>query len=297
MEIRLLKYFLVVSREQNITNAAKFLHITQPTLSRQLRELEDEFGKQLFIRGNRKITLTEDGMLLRKRAQEIVELSNKTISEIKNSNDKISGDIYIGCGESNGLKEIIKVMMKTRDEYPNIRFHISSGDKSDILEKLDKGLIDFAVCLDPIDKSNYSYYKVPTLDHWGILMRKDSSLASKDFITKEDLTDKPLIVSRQSASGSEINTWLKKPLDKLNIVATYNLAYNASLMVSEGFGYAFCLDKIINTNGSDLKFVPLKPSLDVEMYIMWPKYQIFSKAVEKFLENLDTFFTKKEYHQ
>lgn len=295
MEIRVLRYFLVVAREQNITNAARHLHLTQPTLSRQLHELEDELGKKLFIRGSRKITLTEDGMLLRKRAQEIVELSDKTVNEIKYLDEENSGDIYIGTGESYGLKEIIKVMKSTQDFYPNIRFHISSGDKADTLEKLDKGLIDFGVFLDPIDKSNYSYYKVPSTDTFGVLMRCDAELADKSFITKDDLLDKPLIVSRQATSGSEIMTWFKSTPDKLNIVATYNLAYNASLMVSEGLGYALCLDKIINTKGTNLKFIPLKPSLEVQMYIMWPKYQMFSKASEKFLENLRNNFIEKEY--
>lgn len=287
MEIRVLKYFLAVAREQNITNAAEILHITQPTLSRQLKELEEELGVQLLIRGNKSVSLTEDGMLFRKRAEEIVELANKTINEISHKKNDIVGDIYIGSGETDGLRNIISIMKNLTNKYPNIHFHINSGDKMDILEKLDKGLIDFGIFLDPIDKTKYNFLKIPTIDTLGILARKDSSLAKKNYVTNKDLIDKPLIISRQTNEDSRIMRWLNTTPDKLNIVATYNLAFNASLMVDEGLGYALVLDKIINTSeNSDLCFIPLKPDMKVEMYIMWKKYQIFSKATEEFLNVL-----------
>lgn len=179
MEIRVLKYFLVVAREKNITNAAMSLHITQPTLSRQLKELEEELGKQLFIRGSKNITLTEDGLFLRKRAEEIVSLSDKTITDIKYSDTLIGGDIAIGCAETEGLRTIIQMMMSVQHTYPNIRFHISSGDKQNVLEDLERGLIDFGIFIDPIDKTNYNYLLLPRKEVLGVVARKDSSLAKK----------------------------------------------------------------------------------------------------------------------
>lgn len=287
MEIRVLKYFLAVAREQNITNAAETLHITQPTLSRQLKELEEELGLQLLIRGNKNVSLTEDGMLFRKRAEEIVNLTDKTLNDMKHTKEDISGDIYIGSGETDGVRSIISCIKETNDKFPNIHFHINSGDKIDILEKLDRGLIDFGIFLDPIDKSKYNYLKIPATDTFGILAKKDSILGQKEYITKEDLLDKPLILSRQTTEDSNIMRWLGTTPDKLNIVATYNLAFNASIMVDEGVGYALTLDKIINTSESNLSFVPLQPNIKVEMYIMWKKYQVFPKASKKFLEHLE----------
>lgn len=288
MEIRVLKYFLAVAREQNITNAAEILHITQPTLSRQLKELEEELGLQLLIRGNKNVSLTEDGMLFRKRAEEIVNLTDKTLNDMKHTKDDISGDIYIGSGETDGIRSIISCIKETNDKFPNIHFHINSGDKIDILEKLDRGLIDFGIFLDPIDKSKYNYLKLPATDIFGILAKKDSILGQKKYITKEDLLDKPLILSRQTTEDSNIMRWFGTTPDKLNIVATYNLAFNASIMVDEGVGYALTLDKIINTSESNLSFVPLQPNIKVEMYIMWKKYQVFTKATKKFLEHLES---------
>ena len=295
MELRVLKYFLAVAREQNITNAAELLHITQPTLSRQLKELEDELGVQLLIRGNKSVSLTEDGMLFRKRAEEIVELANKTINDMNHTKEDIVGDIYIGSGETDGLRSIISIMKELNNKYPSIHFHINSGDKQDILEKLDKGLIDFGIFLDPIDKTKYNFLKIPAMDTLGILAKKDSPLARKNYITNKDLIDKPLIISRQTNEDSGIMRWLNTTPDKLNIVATYNLAFNASLMVDEGLGYALILDKIINTSeNSNLCFIPLKPDMKVEMYIMWKKYQIFNKAGEKLLEDLENKLNEKK---
>ena len=295
MELRVLKYFLAVAREQNITNASEILHITQPTLSRQLKELEDELGIQLLIRGNKSVSLTEDGMLFRKRAEEIVELADKTIIDMNHAKEDITGDIYIGSGETNGARIVISIMKELNNKYPNIRFHINSGDKQDILEKLDKGLIDFGIFLDPIDKSKYNYLKIPASDTFGILARKDSILADKKYVTNKDLIDKPLIISRQTNEDSGIMRWLNTTPDKLNIVATYNLAFNASLMVDEGLGYALTLDKIINTSGnSNLCFIPLKPDIKVEMFILWKKYQMFNKAGDKFLEDLENKLNEKK---
>lgn len=288
MEIRLLKYFLAVAREENITAAAESLHITQPTLSKQLMELEDELGKKLFIRGKRKITLTEDGILLRKRAGEIVDLLEKTQAELKNlDNEVISGDIYIGAGETEGMRIIAKLSSKLQKKYPNIHYHLFSGNSEDVIEKLDKGLIDFGVLIEPTDIKKYGYVKLPVYDTWGVLMRKDSDLAKKDYIKPNDLLNIPLLCSRQALANNEFSIWFGDNIEKLNVVATYNLIYNASLYVEEGFGYAVTLDKLINlTDDSNLCFKPIIPNLKANLVIVWKKYQVFSKATQKFLDEL-----------
>lgn len=286
MELRVLQYFLAVAREQNISAAAQSLHLTQPTLSRQLRELEEALGKQLMIRGNRKITLTEEGMLLRKRAEEILELADRTEKEIMQSADTVSGDIYIGTGETDGVRQIARTAHQLQQSYPGIHFHIVSGDAVDVCERLDKGLLDFGVLLGDMDKAKYHYLELPMKDTWGVLMRRDSPLAGQDAVSPRDLWDKPLILSRQVDNKSGLYRWLRKEPAELHTVATYNLIYNASLMVDEGMGYAFTLDKLVNTTGSHLCFRPLQPRLELGMYLVWKKSQIFSKAAELFLERL-----------
>lgn len=285
MELRVLQYFLAIAREQSISGAAEFLHVSQPTLSRQIRDMEDELGKQLFIRGNRKITLTEEGMILRKRSEEILGLVKKTEDEIALTDDISEGDIYIGAGETHALHILADGAKELQKDYPNIRIHIASGDTTDVLEELDKGLIDFGLLFGSIDKSKYEYLNFPVKDTYGILMRKDSELAKKEVIIPEDLWDKPLICSRNSTNNeNDIFKWLNKDSTELNIIATFNLLYNASIMVEAGIGYAFALDHIINVTGdSSLCFRPLFPSLDAGMSLIWKKYQIFSKAAEKYL--------------
>ena len=289
MELRVLQYFLAVAKEQNISAAAQSLHLTQPTLSRQLRELEEELGKELMIRGSRKITLTEDGMLLRKRAEEILELVDRTQQEIMRSDDAVSGDIYIGTGETDGVRQIARTANQLQEAYPGIRFHIVSGDAVDVCEQLDKGLLDFGVLLGDIDKTKYHYMELPMKDTWGVLMRRDSPLAQQNTVSPRDLWDKPLILSRQVDNKSGLYRWLRKEPSELRTVATYNLIYNASLMVDEGMGYAFTLDKLVNTTGSQLCFRPLHPKLELGMYLVWKKSQIFSKAAELFPQHLQEY--------
>lgn len=288
MELRVLQYFLAVAREQNISAAAQSLHLTQPTLSRQLKELEEELGKQLMVRGSRKITLTEDGLLLRKRAEEILELVGRTEQEIMQSDDTVSGDIYIGTGETDGVRQLVRAANQLQRNYPGIRFHIVSGDAVDVCERLDKGLLDFGVLLGDIDKIRYHYLELPMKDTWGVLMRRDSPLALRQTVSPRDLWDKPLILSRQADNKGGLYRWLRKDPSELHTVATYNLIYNASLMVDEGMGYAFTLDKLVNTNGSNLCFRPLEPRLELGMYLVWKRSQVFSKAAELFLAELQT---------
>lgn len=289
MEVRILRYFLAVAREESISKAAEYLHITQPTLSRQLMELEEELGSRLLNRGkrNHKITLTDEGMLLRKRAEEIIALVDKTKSEFVTTNEIISGDIYIGGGETDAMRFIAKTAQKLKKDYPHIRYHLFSGNADDVTEKLDKGLLDFGILIEPADIEKYNYIKLPVTDCWGLLMRKDSPLADKERIFARDLLDIPLITSRQALVRNEVSGWSGEDIEKLNIVATYTLVYNASLMVDEGFGYALCLDKLVNTSeSSNLCFKPLTPQLEAHLDIVWKKHQAFSKAAETFLTML-----------
>lgn len=286
MELRELKYFLAVAKEESISKAAEALYITQPNLSRQMQNLENEIGQRLFIRGSRKITLTEAGKLLRKRAEEIVELYNKTESELNAPIADVSGDIYIGGGESYAMGLIAKAVLHVQSKHPKVKFHIFSGDSAMVAERLDKGLIDFGIFIEPFDLTKYDYMRLPFTDTWGVLMPADNLLAEREYITPEDLWDKPLIRSQQSMGKSIIADWFKKSEEELNVVATYNLIYNASLLVEEGVGYAVGLNKIINTTGSNLCFRPLFPKLESHLDIAWKKYQVFPKCAEIFLKRL-----------
>ncbi len=286
MELRVLEYFLAVAREQSISAAADFLHLTQPTLSRQLKDLEEEFGKQLFIRGNRKITLTEDGVYFRKKAEEIVTLAQRTEAEMKNTDQSLVGDIYIGAGETDAVGNLVSVAHELQKQHTGIHFHITSGDTADLTDRLDKGLFDFCLLLGEIDQSKYEYLSLPYRDTWGVLMRKDSTLAGKKAIEARDLWDKPLILSRQMLHVPQFMGWFEKSASELHITATYNLAFNASIMAREHMGYVLTLDKLINTEGTDLCFRPLSPKQTVGMALVWKKYQPQSKAAEKFIETL-----------
>lgn len=292
MDIRVLKYFLAVAQEESITKAAETLHMTQPPLSRQLKDLEKEVGKQLLIRGSKRVTLTEDGMLLRKRAEEMIDLMEKTKAELSAANDIISGDIYMGSGESEAVSTIAKVAKSLQEKYPLIRYHIYSGDAEHITERLDKGLIDFGLLVEPFDIAKYDYVRLPVKDTWGVLMRKDSPLAEKEYITAEDLWHQPLIISHQTSISNEMISWLRRDISKLDIVATYDLIYNASQFVKMGLGYVIALDKLINTSGeSELCFRPLYPVSEAGLCIVWKKYQVFSRAAEQFLKQIQAEFS------
>ncbi|MDE6846482.1 MAG: LysR family transcriptional regulator [Lachnospiraceae bacterium] len=290
MELRVLQYFLAVAREQSIIRAAESLHLSQPTLSTQIKAMEEELGKQLLIRGtkgSRKVTLTEEGIILRKRAEEILNLVQKTEREISLSDQVIVGDVYIGTGETDAVRFIAKAAKELYSTCPGIHYHIASGNSEFVLEQLDKGLIDFGIVFGSIDYAKYNSISLPYKDIWGVLMRTDSPLAANETISPEDLWDKPLIISRQDDTRGTLPVWIKREISELEIVATYNLLFNASLMVEEGLGYAIGFDKIINTSGnSNLCFRPLSPKREDGMSIIWKKYQILSKASEKFLQKI-----------
>lgn len=296
MELRVLQYFLAIAREQSIVRAAESLHLSQPTLSIQIKAMEEELGKQLLIRGtkgSRKVTLTEEGMILRKRAEEILNLVHKTEREISLSDEVVMGDVYIGAGETDAVRLIARTARKLYRTYPGIHYHIASGNAAFVMEQLEKGLIDFGLVFGDVDQTKYNSMKLPLTEVWGVLMRKDSPLAGKAAISPEDLWDKPLILSRQENSSDGLASWIGREISELEIVATYNLLFNASLMVEEGLGYAVGFDKIIHTSGSSkLCFRPLSPRREAGMSIIWKKYQVFSKASDKFMEQLKEIQTQ-----
>ena len=301
MEIRVLKYFLTVAETGNITKAANSMHLTQPTLSRQLQDLEKELGHKLFIRGNHSVSLTPEGIVLRKRAREILELVEKTENEFQTIEEEISGNIFIGAGETKSIKLIADIMSELKRNYPKIKFHIVSGDSEDLSEKLDKGLLDFCIFIQPFAVENhtdkYDYLNLCEKDTWGIILRNDDILAKKENVKIEDLIDLPLLISRQAIKKTHENNpilnWFGDNFEKLNIAGTYNLIYNAAIMTENRLGYTLGLDRLIkDTIDSPLCFRPLNPKLEVEINIAWKKHQLFSKAAKLFLDELYKKFKK-----
>lgn len=295
MEIRVLRYFLAVAREESITAAANFLHLTQPTLSRQIHDLEEELGQKLLIRKSHRIALTPEGMLLRKRAEEILSMVDKTESEFRSLETTISGDVYIGSGETQAVRQIAGIIQGLQRDYPAIHYHMHSGNAQDITDRLDNGLLDFGLLIQPADITKYDSLVLPAKDVWGVIMRKDSPLAAKPFVQKEDLRTVPLLCSRQAIlsqrHGNAFASWFGSEFEKLNIVCTYNLIYNAAIMVEEGIGYAVTLDNLVNTSAnSALCFRPLSPKLESGLNMVWKKYQVFSPAAEIFLQRLQEAF-------
>lgn len=301
MELRVLNYFLTVAREGNFSRAAEKLHLSQPTLSRQIKDMEEEYGKVLLIREPRRIILTDEGELLRRRAEEILSLVEKTEGELLSSEKSISGDIRIGAGESVNFSLVMQVAKEIRQSYPNIRFHIISGDGETTLKRLERGLIDFGYVYGDLDPSKYSQLSLPAQDRWGVLINKQNKLTKKKSISPADLWNQPLLLSRQTLSpsthGDELLNWLGKPLEELNITGSYSLLYNASIMVRENLGCAIAFANIINTTGSDICYRPLKPKIIASPLIAWKKNQVFSKASQVFLEALqEKFHTKSASH-
>ncbi len=294
MDIRVMRYFLAIAREESMTRAAELLHISQPPLSRQMKELEEELGKQLFIRGAKKITLTDEGVILRKRAEEMLELLDKTTAEIKSSDREIDGNICIGGGETDVFSLIAKAANDLQKTYPNITYSIFSGDAAHITERLDRGLIDFGLLVEPVDLQKYDYVELPARDTWGVLMPETCALADKAAVTAENLWDKPLIISRQTEQDDEMMRWLKRDFAALKIAAKYDLIYNAAHFVKAGFGYAIALDKLINiSDGCGLVFRPLSPQISVGLYLVWGRYQVFTKAAQKFIEQVKLSIEQK----
>ncbi len=295
MEIRVLRYFLTVAQEGSITAAANYLHLTQPTLSRQLQDLEKELGQKLLIRTNHNVSLTPEGIILRKRAEQILDMVEKTEKEFSSLKHEIAGEIFVGSGETSTLTSVMDVIKEIRDKYPKIIFHLYSGILEDVTERIDNGLLDFGIIMQPSDLSKYNAINLPDKDIWGIVMRKDDELAKKEFLTFEDIENLPLILSkkafRKPVVDNEIFKWFHEKRDKLNIAATHTLFYNAALMVECGIGYMFTLNNLANTSKySNLCFRPIYPLIETDWRIIWKKYQVFSPAAKLFLEKLQERF-------
>lgn len=294
MEIRVLRYFLEVAREGSVTHAAERLHISQPTLSKQLKDLEAELGKKLFVRSSFSVRLTDEGMLLRKRAEDILDMVDKTTDEFKALGQIAGGDIRIGCAESDGIKHLARRIKAVQERYSGIRVHLYSGDTEDLAERLDRGLLDFAVIAQAVDLSKYNYLELPGTDIWGVVMRKDAPLAQEKAICIDDLLDLPLIVSRQGLR-EDIPRLFGEKADRLNVTATLNLAYNGSVLAREGLGYVLTFDKLVDTSReSQLCFRPLFPRLETRLYIIWKKYQVFSPAAEVLLNEMKEHYSALE---
>lgn len=287
MDIRELKYFIAVADCGSITKAAEQLFVTQPNLSRQIQKLERETGKKLIERGARQIVLTEAGRLLYKRACEIADLFEKTQGELLSDDDNVGGKVTIGGGESYAVGLIAKAAHAVVSRYPHVKFDFFSGDTDAVCEKLDKGLVDFGVLIEPSSPEKYNSMRLPLTDTWGILARKDSALAAKDVVSAGELKGLPLIFSVHSFKKNPITERFGASPDKINVVATYNLLYNASLMVEQGIGYAVGIDRIINVSGdSKLKFLPFVPPLETHLDVAWKKNGELSRAAKVFLSAL-----------
>lgn len=280
IETRLLHYFLAVAREQNITKAAQELFISQSTLSRQMMDLEKQLGKQLFIRGKRKVTLTEDGIFLRNRAHEIMKLLENTETALHTDTENLSGDIFIGCGETVTMDTIAGMMAEFHEQYPEVKLHTYSGDADAIMDRIDKGLSDMGLLLGPMRQEKYDYLNLHQKDIYGLLMPGDCELAKQETINIDQLKTLPMILADQTFSGHQDLDWFGE--DALNVVATYNLIYNATFLVEHGVGYALCFDRLVNTSGRNLAFRPITPELSVGLYIVTKKYQTFSPAAKAF---------------
>lgn len=289
IETRLLHYFLAIAREENITKAAETLFITQSTLSKQMMDLEKQLGKQLFIRGKRKLTLTEEGLFLRDRAREILQLLDNTEEAFHMDKKDLSGNIMIGCGETVAMDYIAQIFSEFHIQHPHVKIRLHSGDADTVLERLDKGLIDMGLLLGPIRQEKYNYLNIHQKDVFGLLMPKDCELASQEVVNIDQLKTLPVILAEQTFSGHQELEWFGADYSVMNVVGTYNLIYNATFLVEHGVGYALCLDRLVNTEGRNLSFRRIVPELSVELYIVTKKYQTFSPAVKIFLNKLQAY--------
>ena len=286
MELRDLEYLVTIAREGSISAAADSLHMSQPNLSRQMSALERELGVTLLVRGNRRTGLTEEGMVLLGRAQQILELAELAKAEVEVAEESVMGTVRIGGGETECMRSVMRAAASLRNRCPGVDFEVHSGNAQDVTDLLDRGLLDFGVLIEPADKSKYDFISLPSIIRWGLMVREDHPLASKGGISPEDLVGVPLITSRQRMAWNGLSGWMGPRSSKMEVVATYNLLYNASLMVSEGMGCALCLEGIVNTEGTDLRFIPLDPPLEVGMVLVWRRGWLPSRQARAFLDEV-----------
>lgn len=291
MELRVMHYFLMVVYEENITSAAEKLHITQPTLSRQMMQLEEELGVQLFRRGKRKIALTSEGLLLKRRAEEILDLTNRTEKELKQQKPLMNGEIAIGGGETQFMRLLAEHIKRFSLDYPQVTYKFYSADADEIKDRANKGLLDICLLTEPVDVEKFDFLRIPQKEKWGVLMRKDSPLAQNAEINPDDLLPYPILVAGRSIVRNELANWFGDAYDRLNIIGSYNLIYNAAIMVEADLGYALCLEKLIpDSEDGPLCFRLLDPVLETGVVIAWKKYQTFPPVVAKFIEELKNAF-------
>ena len=284
MEIRVLRYFLMTAREENITRAAELLHITQPTLSRQLMQLEEELGTKLFERSSHSIRLTEDGMLLRRRAQELVQLADSVEKEFRHSKEEMSGTISIGSGETGSMQELAEIIRDFQEKYPLVQYDLYTATADDIKERLDKGLLDIGLLTEPVDIMKYSFIRMKRKEKWGILVRRDSKLAEKTSIGPSDLLDVPVFLAHRALVKNEIEGWFGDYYDQVQIAGTYNLINNAAVMVRNHIGVAFCFQ--LQSQFDDLTYIPIEPQIETGAVIVWKKAQIVSRTTHQFISFL-----------
>ncbi len=291
MEIKNLRYFLAVAREENMSHAAEIMHVTQPTLSKALKSLEEELGKKLFTRRSFSIKLTDEGMLLRDRAEDLIAMADKIEQEFVSLDDITGGDIYLGLAESYQIRLLAREIKKLKDRYPSFTYHITSGDTEQVTEKLDKGLLDFAVICETPDKEKYEYVVFPSSDRWGVVMQRTHPLAKKKSIRATDLIGQALYCSEQSWN-IEIPEWAGECYSELRLEGSFRLSYNASMFAKEGLGILLTFEHLIDcSEESDLVFRPLSPKQETKLYLIWSKYQTFTPIAGKFLEQVRNSFS------
>lgn len=282
MELRVLKYFVIVAQQKNMTKAAQKLHITQPTLSRQIMQLEEELGCKLFRRRNHSIDLTEEGIILKKRAQDMINQEAQILEELRSGCEEIAGKITIGSGETKNIESMMDVMAKFQKIHPMTQYELYTANADDMKEKLDQGIVDFAILTEPVDVSKYKFIRCVQKEVWGVLVRSDSEMASKNKIRPRDLKNEPLIIVKRLSVQNELENWFGKYYDKMHIAATYNLINNAATMVRHNIGVALCLE--FNEIDHRLKFIPLYPEVKTGSVLVWRKNQTLSKVTDHFLE-------------
>lgn len=286
MDIRTMQYFLAIAQEGSFTKAAERLHMTQPPLSRQMRDLEAELGVALFARGGKGVTLTEEGVHFKERAQEVVDLVGQIESDMASEASSILGEVRIACGESDAVAFLAKAAKGLQRSHPGVTYRLLSGDGDFVADRLDRGAADIGLLVtSSIDSADYGFMKVPAKDTWGVLMAEDAALAKLDRVTPDDLAGEPLLLPYRASMGSDLMSWFKDKRESLNVVATYDLAYNASRFAREGLGYAVALDGIVDASeGSGLAFRPLAPHLDAHLFLVWSRQRRLTRAAEAFLE-------------
>lgn len=291
MDTRLLEYFLAIAREENITKAAESLHITQPTLSRQIHDLEKDLGKTLFNRTGRKTTLTQDGEIFKKRAEEILTLVQKAKEELSSTNTQLHGSIHIGAGETYQMKQITDLLSTIHQEHPSVTYRLYSGVADDVLEKVDTGLLDFALVFEPVQKEKYNFIEVPSYDQMGVLMCDDHPLARKDQITYDDLYQMELLVSTRSEINDTAFVSRLKNDSAMHIIGSFNLIYNASLMVSSHLGQAITIKDIV-PRLPHLIWKPITPEINAKLVLIWKKYEVMTPLHQFFLDEIRKLYSQ-----